>query len=160
MFHLGQGRFRTPFKMTVPSYSALFEGIGGDFGYVWYCLSSPLLDVCYPYKKCWLFSSSRDKYYVCFYQKRQFNIIWNSIYAGKVFGMSLFFSRTFNLQNDIKSHCHIVLNIVSLLSNDFAISMHFFYQIEMILLVSPDFCPVSLVRYYSFKWHHLSRMIL
>ncbi len=40
--------------------------------------------------------------------------------------MSLFFSRTFNLQNDIKSHCHIVLNIVSLLSNDFGISMHFF----------------------------------
>ncbi len=60
--------------------------------------------------------------------------------------MSLFFSRTFNLQNDIKSHCHIVLNIVSLLSNDFAISMHFFYQIEMILLVSPDFCSVSLIR--------------
>ncbi len=25
--------FRTPLKMAVPSNSALFEGIGGDFGY-------------------------------------------------------------------------------------------------------------------------------
>ncbi len=32
VFHLGQGRFRTPLKMAVPSNSALFEGIGGDFG--------------------------------------------------------------------------------------------------------------------------------
>ncbi len=31
--HYGHHMFQTPFKMAVPSNSALFESIGGDFGY-------------------------------------------------------------------------------------------------------------------------------
>ncbi len=33
--------FQTPLKMAVPSNSALFEGIGGDFGYSLRFLQSP-----------------------------------------------------------------------------------------------------------------------
>ncbi len=64
-------------------------------------------------------------------------MILNSIYAdkGKVFGLSLAMIclfQTFNSQIEgkiiPKSQLHIVLKI-SLLSNVFAISIHFFYKI-------------------------------
>ncbi len=90
------------------------------------------------------------------HQKSQINIILkilNSIYAGngKFFLACpsiwfFFFSRTFNLQKDIKITFVYCSKYSLIVKHCFGISIHFFYKTWIVLLVSPDFSPVTLIK--------------